>query len=173
MSYSQPWGEPLLWSPTASPWPHWGDAHWIGGWMEVGNWESFWAQKTAQQCEIQRVMSSVLWGQFFLMSWPKIRRRGGCPWGCVGRLRPWWRDGSCRGDQKHPVWRSRWSPLSQCMAHLCYCMSWSALISDSMYLTFFFSFRIKVLEALCKNLEGKKAVWIQILLYNDVLSTEL
>lgn len=123
-----------------------------------------WNPEGYEKCPLGSILLNVL---------AQNQEKGWLLLGCVGRLRPWWRDGSCRGDQKRPVWRSRWSPLSHCMAHLCYCMSWSALISDSMYLTFFFPFRKKVLEALCKNLEGKKAVWIQILLYNDVLSTEL
>jgi len=53
MSYSQPSGKPLLWSPTASPWHQRGEAHWVSSCMEVGNWESFGAQNTGQQYETQ------------------------------------------------------------------------------------------------------------------------
>lgn len=110
MSYDQPSGEPLLWSPAASPQPHCRDAHWVGGRMEVGNWESFWAQKTAQQYEIQRVMSSVLWGQFFLMSWPKIRRRGGC---VGGRVAPWW--GCGQAETMVEGWELQGGPAASSM----------------------------------------------------------
>lgn len=67
--------EPLLWSPAASP-----GAHWVGGWMGMRNWESFWAPKAAQQYELQRVMSSVLLGPILLYVLAQNQGKGCLCW---------------------------------------------------------------------------------------------